>query len=120
MANKCTKSKPALTGRLKHRITIQAVTRATDSVGQQGETWADHLTARAAIEPLIGKEYFQAYQEQSANMVRFRLRYSSALSAVNPRDHRIKYNSQTYDIKSVTDVFTQHKEIIIMAELHNG
>ena len=111
--------KPSLAGRLRHRITIQVSTYAAGSTGEQEQSWELHLSVRAAIEPLIGKEYFQAMQEQSDKMVKFRVRYSAALASVNPRDHRIVWGGETYDIESVVNIFERNKEMLIMTKLHN-
>jgi SPP1 family predicted phage head-tail adaptor len=113
----CRKS---LAGRLRHKITVQVKTVTRGATGEVVEAWASHLTVRASVEPLIGREYYQAMQEQSENKVKFRVRYSSALDALNPRDHRISWKSNIYDIESKINVFEQNKEIILMASLHNG
>ena len=112
--------KQNLAGRLRHRITVQVKTVTRGATGEAVETWADHLTVRASVEPLIGREYYQAMQEQSENKVRFRVRYSSAMDLINPRDHRISFKSNTYDLESKINVFEQNKEIVLMATLHNG
>lgn len=116
---KC-KHKKSLASQLKHRITIQVKTESVSATGEPTEAWATHLTVRAAVVPALGREFFQAYQKQDESMVKFRMRYTSDLAALNPSDHRISFNSNTYDIVSVIDVNTAHKEILIMGRLHNG
>ena len=116
---KC-KHKPSLASQLRHRITIEVKTESIGSTGEPLETWATFKTVRAAIIPALGREFYQAYQEQSENMVKFKLRYSSDLSGLNASDHRITYNSQTYDIHSVINVNTRNEEILIMCRLHNA
>jgi len=111
--------KPSLSGRLRHRITVQKLTQSRGSTGEVLETWEPYATARAAVEPLIGREYYQAMQEQSENKVKFRVRYSSALNSINSRDYRISWNNEIYDIESKINPFEQNKEILIMAVLHN-
>jgi len=58
-------------------------------------------------------------QEQSENKVKFRVRYSKSIDAINPRDYRISWKSNIYDIESKINIFEQNKEIVIMAVLHN-
>lgn len=111
--------KKTLASRLRHRITVQKLTESRGSVGEVLETWADYATTRASVEPLIGREYYQAMQEQTENKVKFRVRYSAALNSINPRDYRISWDNNTYDIEAKINVFEQNKEILIMAVLHN-
>lgn len=110
---------PTLASRLRHKIVIQSRTETRGTTGEVVETWGTYLVARASVEPLIGREYFQAMQEQSESKVKFRLRYSGLVDAVNSRGYRILWKSNIYDIESKINVFERNKEILIMATLHN-
>jgi SPP1 family predicted phage head-tail adaptor len=66
----------------------------------------------AAVEPLKGREYFQAAAVNAENMVRFRIRYRPGIMS----DMRVVYSGRVFNIQSVIDVEERHREIQIMAQ----
>ena len=52
-------------GRLKHRVVLQKKTVTEDVLKQQTESWADFAYVWAGIEPLTGREYFSARQDNA-------------------------------------------------------
>ena len=48
--------------RLRHRVTLQEAASAADQYGQPVETWAAVATLWASVEPLRGREFYQAQQ----------------------------------------------------------
>lgn len=99
-------------GRLRHRITIQQKTTIVDQDGIPTETWAEFATVWASVEPLRGREYFQAAAVNAENMVRFRIRYRAGIRP----DMRIQYDSRIFSINSVIDVDERHTEIHLMCQ----
>lgn len=98
-------------GKLRHEITIQAVTTTQDGYGGQTESWSTFATVRASVEPLQGREYFAAQQVQAEVTTRFRIRY---LSGVTPK-MRVLYDGRTFNVASVINPNERSHELHIMA-----
>lgn len=102
--------KKSLAGRLKHKITIQQLTETRDSYGGLVNTWATFATMRAAITPLSGGEFYQAKQEFSSSILKFKIRYKAGIQT----KMRILYDSRYFDIESIIDINMEHKVIDLM------
>jgi len=83
-------------GELRHRVTLRKKEIAEDALKQQSEAWADIATVWAAIEPLSGREYFAARQENAEVTAKITIRYRKAegrvfdvLSVINPGERNI-------------------------------
>lgn len=91
-------------GRLRHRITLQVLTRTTDDFGGVSEAWADAAILWASVEPLKGNEYFSATSTkampQSVTSVDARM-WIRPRPGINPALNRVVHNGITYDIISV-------------------
>lgn len=70
-------------GTLRHRVTLQSPTGTRDSYGQRTTTWDDVATVWASIEQLDERERFAAAQLQASATHRVRVRYETALAAIN-------------------------------------
>lgn len=81
-----------------------------DSEGIVTETWTDFATVWAAVEPLRGREYFEAAAINAENTVRIRLRYKAG---VKP-DMRVIYSGRIFYIASVIDINERHQEMHLM------
>lgn len=99
-------------GSLDRRIDIERATAAADALGQPIETWAKLASnLPAALTPVAGEERFAAEQFVASEQVEFRVRWSSSLATLNPRD-RVIYPPTTsapaaasiYDIMGVLEV----------------
>jgi SPP1 family predicted phage head-tail adaptor len=97
---------------LRQRITLQKKLITKDPEGIPMDIWQDIATIWAAIEPLRGREYFQAATVQSQNMIRFTIRYRKGITS----EIRILYDSKFYDIQSVIDVNGCHQQLELMAK----
>lgn len=62
-------------GDLRERVTIQQRAVSLDSIGENTGAWSALATVWASAEPLTGREYFAAGQQQQTVDVRFRMRY---------------------------------------------
>lgn len=62
-------------GDLRERVTIQQRAVSLDSIGENVGAWSELATVWASAEPLRGREYFAAGQQQQTVDVRFRIRY---------------------------------------------
>ncbi len=89
-------------GRLTHKVNLQQQTGTRGSMGGSTRTWSTTATVRAAIEPISGKEFFQADQLNSSTKVMIIIRYGSEWSAIDNNWRVVDANtSKKYDINSV-------------------
>lgn len=98
-------------GTLQHQVVIKSI---TDSVGARGgivETESDFATVFASIEPLRGRERYEAQRVDAEINHRIRMHY---VAGVTPK-MRIVFGTQTFDIKSVVNVRSLGKELEILA-----
>ena len=107
-------------GLFKHRITIQALTVTKDEEGQQIQSWTDYATAKAYINGLSGKEYWEALAQQAENTVVFTVRFAQKINAITPQDHKIIFGGKEYDIKHIDNVQYKNEFVKIKAVAKNG
>jgi len=125
-------------GRLRKRITIEAVMETRDAYGEPAETWSAYqgallateagvtLTTEAGVEltvgtttgtywadviPISGREYFTAKSVHADVTHKFRIRYQSGIT---PK-HRISYDSRVFDIRDVIDVDARKRTLEMIA-----
>ena len=99
-------------GSLRHFVQLQSPTRTQGTYGQsKPSSWTVYAKTYAAIEPLAGAERLAADQVTPTTSHRIRIRYRTDLQ----RDHRIVFNSRTFEISSVIDVDERHEELEILA-----
>lgn len=99
-------------GRLRHRVTFQALTRTPDAGGGATETWTDVATVWAAVEPLAGTERLRAMQVSPTLSHRIRTRYRAGITTAN----RAVYDGREFDITAVIDPGERHRELQLLAE----
>jgi SPP1 family predicted phage head-tail adaptor len=99
-------------GKLRYRVTLQQLTTTTDAEGIPIESWLPFATVHAAVEPIKGREYFQAAAVGAENTVRIRIRYRSGVTAAM----RLLYGTRIFNIRSVIDDNERHWEIHLMCE----
>ncbi len=99
-------------GTLRHRVALQTSTDSRDAIGGVSEAWATTYTLWAAVEPLRGREYFDAATVQSAVDTRIRIRYHADLDT----KMRVLWGTRIYDVYSVIDLWESHKEMHLMCQ----
>lgn len=98
-------------GKLDQRVTLQESTPTTDGFGQDVPAWSDVATVWARVEPLRGREFFQAGQMQASADVRITIRYRAGL---NER-MRVMWRGAPHEIVSpLIDVGGQQETLEIM------
>jgi len=97
-------------GSLRHRVTIQHLTITQGSAGEVIEGWSDVATVYAAVEPLSGREYWQAQQLAAETSIRVRIRYRTGLDTTM----RVIYGTRTLEILSIVDPEERHAELQLM------
>ena len=97
-------------GKLRHRVTIQQNTPTRDSFGAEVESWSDVTTIWAAVEPLQGREFFDAQAVNPETTTRIRIRYRSGIVP----EMRVAWGSHTYDIQSVIEPESNRRELHLL------
>lgn len=100
-------------GRLRHRIAIQAVTESRDAnTGEVSESWATAATVWGAITPTSGGETWRNLQVQPTTTHVVEIRHYSGLT---PR-HRLQYDSRTLEIMHVTNVEERGRTMLVQCK----
>ncbi|CAN5262594.1 phage head closure protein [soil metagenome] len=68
---------------LRHRLTIQTLSKVSDGQGGYAETWSDGQTVWASIEPLKGYERLQAMQMQTPVTHKIVIRYREGVTTAS-------------------------------------
>lgn len=86
-------------GRLRHRVTVEALTVELDSDGQQVETWADVCgqMLSADIMPVSGRELIAADAVQAKVTTRVVMRYRAGLKP----SMRVVHRARIYNIEAI-------------------
>ena len=101
-----------IASKLRKRITIQQPAEVQNVYGEPGVTWQTFKDVRAAVEPLRGREFWAAREQQARVTTRMRIRY---LAGVTPK-MRVLFESRTYLIVAVIDPNEAHQEMQLMCE----
>ena len=99
-------------GDLDQRVTVERQSTMPGPLGQPVNVWAPIATAWAAVEPLVGREYLAAQAAQSEVTARVTMRYRRGITAQD----RVIHNGTTYNIVSVIDVRSGHRELVLMCK----
>ena len=98
-------------GRLRHRVTIQQPVVAVNGYGERITTWSTVAIVWAAVEPLRGREFFDAEQVQAEISHRVVLRYRSGITSTM----RLLHKGRVLHIQSPPiDVDERHRELQLM------
>ena len=81
--------------KMRHRVTLQAITRSTDGQGGYTETWGNVADLWASIEPVKGWEKYQAAQTETPITHNITMRYRSGVTTAQ----RLLYGMRVFDIK---------------------
>lgn len=99
-------------GRLRHRVSLQGVTRTDDGGGGYTEAWGDLATVWAAVEPLQGSEQIRAMQTEAAATHRVRMRYRAGVHA----GQRVIHEGRGFEIVAPpVDPDERHVELVLLA-----
>jgi SPP1 family predicted phage head-tail adaptor len=98
-------------GKLRHKVTLEQLDTGQDSAGAVERSWSDFARdIWASVEPLSGREYFQAQQVASETSVRVRIRYRSGVLPTM----RVVYGDRRFEILAVIDPEERHRELQLM------
>jgi len=84
-------------GKLRHRVTIESPYQTRDNIGGTEQAWTNMASRWASIQPLQGRELWEAQAVDARITMRVRFRY---LANVTPAC-RIKFGTRYLNIVSV-------------------
>lgn len=102
-------------GKYRQRLTLQTHDGAKDAFGAPDRSdghWVDGDTVWASVDPLSGRDIWQAAQEQWEVTHKIRMRYRRGVTP----DMRLKMGTRTFRIVSVIDWEERHESLLIMAK----
>jgi len=84
-----------------HSVAIQRATRTKDATsGQVSLSWLTIATVRASVEPLSGREFFEAQQTKAGLSHRVTIRQSTDVDSLSAKD-RVLFDSRNLNVVSV-------------------
>ncbi|WP_010498540.1 phage head closure protein [Paenibacillus elgii] len=104
--------KDDLTGRLKRRVTFHRPPTGADSYGEPIDQWPVVASAWAAIEPLRGREYFEAQREHADVTTRIIIRYRPDID----RTMIVVYGKTTFEIGHIIHPDFAKRELHLMCK----
>ena len=96
---------------MRDKVTFKSRTSTQNAYGEE-VTWTTFKTVWAAVEPLLGKEYFAAEMVNSQVELKFRCWYFNGLT----NQMRVTYGGIDYDILSAINVSSLNREWLIYAK----
>lgn len=93
-------------------MSIQSATETRNGYGEAVKTWSTVTTVWASVEPLRGRELFDAEQVQSEISHRVRVRYSGSVTPQN----RLLFGSRVLEIQAVINVNERNREMQLMCK----
>ncbi len=99
-------------GDLKHRIELQATTKAPDGMGGFTVVWTTMNIVAAAIWPISASEQVKNMGVAMTVTHRIRIRYRANLKA----SWRIKFENRYFNIVSIIDQNMAHEQLDIMVK----
>jgi len=97
-------------GEMRHRVVFQTPSRSDDGYGGGQITWQDAFSAWVSIEPISGREYYEAMAIQNQITHRIKTRYRSDITP----ELRIKHGDRIYEIEAVIDIGARHRFLEIL------
>jgi len=97
-------------GKLRHRLILQRDDGTADASGEVVPSWTTVATLWASIEPIAGREVFEASQAQSRATLRVRIRYYSGLTS----KHRFLWGTRILNIDRVINLLGRDAEMEIL------
>lgn len=102
-------------GKYNRRIKIQQWAETTDEFGGVIEGWEDYATVWARVEPVSGREYWQAAQVQAEGTIQVTVRTSAKMRAVDPT-YRILHDGRVLEITHIIPDDLNRGEIVFHAK----
>ena len=88
-------------GKLRHRITLQRLTKARNDFGEVEESWRDLARLWAEVKPVSGNETFTSKQFAAITSHEVWLRFRNDIKA---SDRIMDHRGNHLDIKAILDI----------------
>jgi SPP1 family predicted phage head-tail adaptor len=98
-------------GKLRRRLIIQQAIETQGPTGEMAVVWGTFATVYGSVEPLRGREFWAAKEQQAQVTTRIRIRY---LDGVTPKMQVID-GSKLYLIEAVIDPEMRHIQMDLMS-----
>lgn len=103
-------------GELRQRVTVEVAAQTRNAQGGFIETFMPEGDRYAKIEPLSGREFFEAQRVDSDITHQITMRNYSGLTT----SHRITYGSRTFNIESVINTDERDWKTVVMCRESTG
>lgn len=101
-------------GKLRHLVQIQRQDlTGTDAAGHPVENWETVAHVFAVVEPLSGREYWQAQQVKTTVTHTVTIRYDRRFQDMTA-DWRVKHGSRLLNIEVVLNPMERNEELSLM------
>lgn len=100
---------------MNQRITIQRRETVVDENGFESEVWQDYYTCWAYANGLSGSEFWAAQAVQAEKTVNFTIRFCRRAAVLNPKNFRLVFQGELYDITHVDIVRYENDTIKLRA-----
>ena len=97
-------------GKLRHRIEIQAAAETRNAYGEVTQSWGTVGVVWASIEPLRGRELWEAQQVVGRVTIRVRIRHWTGLT----HSHRLQDGLTVYNIEAVLNPKGRDREMELL------
>lgn len=98
----------------RNKINFLQHTTGQDDYGEPIDSWSVFKAGVwSSKKPLLGNEFFAALTTESKAEVKFNTRYFSGVT----NEMRIQHGTETYEILSVIDVDSLHRELLCYCKL---
>lgn len=98
-------------GKLRHRLTLEEATDTLNARGEAVPAWSTVTTLWGAIDPLSGREGFEARQLYASASHRIRLRYRAGIV---PK-MRLTKGARVFEIDAILNVDERNRELVCLA-----
>ena len=106
--------------RLRTKLMFQYDTRTKDSDGYETPTFVDKCERFCQVEPLQGREYFDAHAVLGQQGLRIRTHYDEIIADVEPDRWRMKNGTTIYSIQSMINVDMENRELEFVCTTGTG
>ena len=96
---------PAMIGRLRHRLTLEAAERTADGGGGASETWTSIAQVWGRIRPLGGTEVFESDALTGRLSHEIVVRYWAGVVPAM----RLRHGDRIFEIVAVADIDERHR-----------
>jgi SPP1 family predicted phage head-tail adaptor len=98
-------------GELRHYVEIEQVTETSDGAGGYTSNWTTFAHAWVSINPVSGREKFQAMQTETIFTHKIKMKWIAGITT----KHRIKFGTRVFDIIDVRNIEERNIVLELMA-----